>query len=232
MSLELLKSNLSKLSASDAKFASSMIAQHEKKGKLSPAQWSWVAKLNERAANPKPAAEKVQIGNMAGIMNLFHTAAKHLKSPAINLQTPEGLPVHIYVAGPKSKTPGYVQITDGSGWGGVWYGRVSPTGEWEKSARENAQKGMASVQALLVCLSANPAATAAEYGQLTGRCCFCNHKLTAGESTEVGYGPDCADHYGLPWGKKTPFKAQTKAIPAPTPVETPAVKSPASFWAA
>ena len=41
---------------------------------------------------------------------------------------------------------------------------------------------------------------AAQLGHLTGRCVFCSRKLTDDRSTEVGYGPICADREGLPWG--------------------------------
>ncbi len=41
---------------------------------------------------------------------------------------------------------------------------------------------------------------AAAFGHTNHRCCFCARKLSRGESTAVGYGPDCADKYGLPWG--------------------------------
>lgn len=41
---------------------------------------------------------------------------------------------------------------------------------------------------------------AARLGHLTGRCVFCSRKLTDDRSTEVGYGPICADREGLPWG--------------------------------
>jgi len=34
----------------------------------------------------------------------------------------------------------------------------------------------------------------------TGNCCFCRRELTDKRSTEVGYGPICADHFSLPWG--------------------------------
>lgn len=41
---------------------------------------------------------------------------------------------------------------------------------------------------------------AAQFGQLYGVCVFCGRALTDERSIEVGYGPDCADHHGLPWG--------------------------------
>ena len=44
---------------------------------------------------------------------------------------------------------------------------------------------------------------AAEFGHTTGHCVFCCRELTDGRSTEVGYGPVCADKNGLPWGTLT-----------------------------
>lgn len=40
------------------------------------------------------------------------------------------------------------------------------------------------------------------YGRNTGNCCFCARELTTGESVAMGYGPICADKYGLPWGEE------------------------------
>jgi hypothetical protein len=48
--------------------------------------------------------------------------------------------------------------------------------------------------------AADPAGEARTYGRLHGRCCFCNRALQDERSTAVGYGPDCADNYGLDWG--------------------------------
>lgn len=41
---------------------------------------------------------------------------------------------------------------------------------------------------------------AAKFGKLYGICCFCSRTLTDERSIGVGYGPVCAEHYGLPWG--------------------------------
>lgn len=37
------------------------------------------------------------------------------------------------------------------------------------------------------------------YGQKTGNCCFCGRKLENHISVYHGYGPICADNFGLPW---------------------------------
>jgi hypothetical protein len=44
---------------------------------------------------------------------------------------------------------------------------------------------------------------ASHYGHASTQCCFCSRSLTKGESTTMGYGPDCANKYGLPWGTLT-----------------------------
>jgi hypothetical protein len=47
---------------------------------------------------------------------------------------------------------------------------------------------------------ADPIRHAKAYGTETGACCFCARELSTAESVGVGYGPICADKYGLPWG--------------------------------
>jgi hypothetical protein len=54
---------------------------------------------------------------------------------------------------------------------------------------------------VLTKLAKDPVGFAGSYGAATGRCCFCNKPLKTEESTAVGYGPVCADRFGLPWGK-------------------------------
>lgn len=41
---------------------------------------------------------------------------------------------------------------------------------------------------------------AAQFGHLYHRCVFCSRPLAKDESEAVGYGPDCAEKRGLPWG--------------------------------
>ncbi len=53
----------------------------------------------------------------------------------------------------------------------------------------------------LVRLAANPVEYAAMFGLGTGSCCFCRKELSTPESLSVGYGPVCADHWGLPGGQ-------------------------------
>lgn len=41
---------------------------------------------------------------------------------------------------------------------------------------------------------------AAQFGHMFHRCVFCSRPLAKDESEAVGYGPDCAEKRGLPWG--------------------------------
>jgi len=142
---------------------------------------------------PLPFTPKL---NAAAILNLFTTAAVHLKYPKIRLQTASGQPVVVYRAGARSMYNGQVQVTDGGHFGcGKYFGRIDLEGNFHGTREVTPE-----LVSLLTQLSEDPAGVAARYGKLTGNCCFCGLKLSDKRSTDVGYGPICADHYGLAWG--------------------------------
>jgi hypothetical protein len=134
--------------------------------------------------------------NVSGVFALFETAIAHsLKYPKIRLQTSNGQNVVLSRAGDKSRYTGQIQVTDGRPYGAnVYFGRIDTAGIFHVSTAD------ASVSALLARLSENPADVASEYGRLTGQCCFCGLALKDARSTAVGYGPICADKFGLAWG--------------------------------
>lgn len=47
--------------------------------------------------------------------------------------------------------------------------------------------------------SADPVKTAARSGHLSGRCSFCSRQLDDSRSVQHGYGPVCAEKFGMPW---------------------------------
>lgn len=51
----------------------------------------------------------------------------------------------------------------------------------------------------LLCLAKDPIEYAKLYGDRSGCCMFCGLTLTTAESVGSGYGPVCAENYGLPW---------------------------------
>jgi len=159
-----------------------------------------------KVAPPAPAArEQMQIGEMAGLLQLFDRAAQHLRNPAIVLNVPHTeTTLRITRAGQSAAVPGSLNVLDNTQVSPRtgrrrWYGRVTRAGVFEMAP--NATPLMA---VRLHDLAADPVRVAAEHGRLTGNCCFCNRSLEDERSTAVGYGPVCAGHYGLPWGDRAP----------------------------
>lgn len=211
-----LREKLGNLSADDATFARSLIAGFEKYGSATPKQAVWLDRMLAKA-NGQPDTQTAAVGDLASVYAMFETAKAHLKHPAIVLGYAAG-ELKISVAGERSRTPGALQVKDDAT--GTWFGRVHQNGTFEQSRRDPPP---ASVVDVLRTFAADPVATAAAHGHLTGKCCFCNRKLTDERSTAVGYGKTCADHFGQPWGAKAVklpvgVKAVTWVPEAPAPV--------------
>lgn len=202
-SVKILTEGVSLLPKGDQTFAHSLLQQLTKKGTLSEKQWAWV----ERFANdvecvgvPDFTKEEVHVGEFGGVIALFTKAKQYLKFPKIALQLANGHKVQLALAGNGSKAPGTVTVTDGAPYGqSKWYGRVTKDGLWEPTKTADAIKN--DLTSILAQLAHDPAGTAAAYGKLSGACCFCMSKLTDPKSTAVGYGPQCAKQWGLPWGE-------------------------------
>lgn len=191
-----LQAALPKLGQKDKEFAADLISYFTKKKTLSARQEPWVGKLIERANTPKPEVQKVAVGSFAGVVALFNKSKEKLKFPKIVLQV-QGLPVILSQAGPKSKAPGSINVMgEGQYPNRPWYGRVSAEGEWSPSFSMTPEFQNA-LQELLIKFGQNPARVAKEYGKLTGNCCFCNAKLENEKSVAAGFGPICAENYGL-----------------------------------
>jgi hypothetical protein len=129
------------------------------------------------------------------IVALFDHAAAHLKRPAVELEM-DGEPLKLSRCGDTSSYPGCVHISDGGPFGkSRYYGRIDRDGSM------TAGRDMTpSIQSLIEHFAVDPIGAAADFGHKTGRCCFCGQKLKDNRSTAVGYGPVCADRYGLAWG--------------------------------
>lgn len=200
--IETLAKNLEKLGPKDQAFAFSLLTAHKRcaqKGwNFSPKQAHWCAVLAERATSPKAAPAPVaQLGDMAGLLEIFEKAAEKLKRPAIVVATPVGA-VKLSLAGAKAKFPGTINVAEDAPFGeGKFFGRITKAG-----ALTPGFKGCpVELVEFLTAFAQEPAKMAAKHGHTTGACCFCSKKLTDPKSLAVGYGPTCADHYGLPWGE-------------------------------
>lgn len=150
-----------------------------------------------------PKRGPVDLGDMTPMLALFKRAGSSLKHPKINLTVPGVGPIVVTVAGDRAAKPGTVNIASpGSFEQNTWYGRIGLDGQYTPSRQ--APKGL---EAALLAFAADPAKMAAEHGHRTGQCCFCNRPLNDARSTDVGYGPICADKWALPWGPKNALAA-------------------------
>jgi hypothetical protein len=188
-----LKAALPSLSARDADFAASLLAQAARKG-LSDKQMVWVRKL------ATPAAPAVQGADLSPIHALFDRAfSTGAKRPTIRFATADDVAFRLTVAGSQSCKPGAINVTSAEASdteGRTWFGRILKSGQFEGTRK--ASIDAAPVRAALECFAADPAGQAAAYGQRTGDCCFCSKTLTDARSVKVGYGPHCARKFGLP----------------------------------
>jgi hypothetical protein len=186
----------------DKAFVESLLKAHATKG-LTLKQSFWFGKMaGKHGGKPQEEAAPVPapiVGQFEGVYTLFAKAKEHLKFPKINLKLADGSSVVLSMAGPKSKKPGVINVTNGGKFkapGSKWYGRVNTDGSMETPGSHAPE--FEEVKAVLKSLAAEPAKVAAEHGKLSGHCCFCNHKLTdKDKSTAVGYGPTCAKNFGL-----------------------------------
>ncbi len=123
----------------------------------------------------------------AQLFTLFNKAAEHLRYPAIHMTTKHGDKIRIYRA-----TKGYIAIKVDGGYIG-------------KLVSADAQIILYSAKELLDeidTLMSNPISESALQGREYGRCCFCNRELDNEGSIQHGYGPICAEKWGLPWSDK------------------------------
>lgn len=181
-------------------FAQSLVESFHKYGRWTDGQRPWAHKLAydqqdksqreaARASQPKAVGPKLErLGDM------LYTAATQLKHPRIVAEI-DGNEIRVNIAGPNARVPGSLNVTDNGGFeNGQWFGRIVD-GEFQPS--RNCPDW---VLPALVAFNERPEEIARLYGQKYGRCCFCSRELITTESVEAGYGPICADHYGLPWG--------------------------------
>lgn len=196
--VEALRVNMLDVPEKDRGFAKSLLESFDRYGHLTDKQMYWVEKLNNRAIGvEKPPVMKTEnVGSFQPVMDLFNKAKQHLKYPKIKLDT-GSQEVQLSVAGPNSKAPGTVNVTDGQPFGmNKWFGRVTPEGVWEQNPHFTEMQ-LQPVRRLLQALATDPAETARKYALLTGNCAFCGAKLTDPKSTAVGFGRTCASHFGL-----------------------------------
>ena len=188
----------------DRKFANDLVQRFDTNA-LTLGMVPWVGRLAQKIKQPVGALPPVR-----GVVELLDKAkAAGLKRPKLWLQLPDGTPVRVTVAGEKSSTPGHLTLTDGESFGSNrFFGKIAPDGVLTLGGDGyDVQKPLVE---LLKRLASDPAHVAAEFGHLTGHCCFCSLPLTDERSVMVGYGQTCAEKYGLDWGARPVEKTAAK----------------------
>jgi hypothetical protein len=187
MNIQTLEANLSNLSIKDRDFAESLINGFKRYGSLSAKQTYWVLKLAEKATAPVTEREVVDLVRIGGLFSKALSAG--LKAPKIKIAG-----VTLSPAKATSANIGATYVKQGT----EYLGKITADGRWYPVASENAAQAFEKVKAF----ACDPAKAAAAHGHATGNCCFCSRELTDAGSIEVGYGPVCADRFGLPHNPK------------------------------
>ena len=132
--------------------------------------------------------------DFSSIVKMMHAAKEHIQYPKIRLETLNGSPIVLHVAGDKSKYRGQIMITDGGRYGdNTYYGRIDLSGTLQPSSSTWTKE----IRGIIEHLAEDPEASLTQYGQMTGSCACCGRTLTNPASIERGIGPICAGRFGL-----------------------------------
>lgn len=138
-----------------------------------------------------PATE-VPLPNLRALVDRARSSG--LAQPRIRTQGLE-----LYVTGRMSRYPGSLYVVNGRKRGsGAFWGWIDQQGVWHK--RNNPPQP---IEARLVGYNEDVERLINDcvaYAKRTGACSFCGSELTDARSVQVGYGPICAQRYGLSWG--------------------------------
>jgi len=191
-------------------FVVSLIRQYESKGNLSSKQWEWVEKIVAEEAERTAVREKAKkereereakqavtftFNGYEPVEEMMTLAADTLKKPKWSLKTRKGNTVTLHY----NRKDESVEVGHGG-----FYG-VIKDGVYTTNALIM-ERG--DVIPMMEDFKADPSGFAAYQGHLTGHCCFCARKLTDERSTTHGYGPICANRYGLVWNMENAKEIQ------------------------
>ena len=190
------------LNSNNGDFAASLLDQVKKRGDLSPKQlqavYNSIAREEDWAKQREQKATQTQI-DMSDLLNRFALALKAgIKRPKVN--TGDLLfslaPAHGHNAGCV-----YVKGEKDAYGDRPYLGKITPEGKFfaGRGVEDEVKQRIAEVGSDVV-------GSAKAHGAQHNNCCFCSRDLTTDESVSNGYGPICADRYGLPWVVREEFK--------------------------
>lgn len=139
-------------------------------------------------------------GDFKAIWVMFRLAGEHIKRPKIRLLTKGDVFLQLsFIQDPRETTPSYIKLFTG-GWAGhgqrVFIGRIQDNQiipHFSGAITED-------IENTLQDFALDPAAVAKASALKLKACSFCGSRLSDDESKKRGYGPVCAENYGLAWG--------------------------------
>lgn len=195
------------LSQRDREFAHGLVSQWDKYGRLSDKQTPWVFTLLERAENatttgsmqPKKA-EHAGINLSASPVKLFEifdkAKANDIQSPVIRFMAGDDqLRMNLSKDGKLLHIVTQEQNDEGRR---NWLAAIDREGVLRLTTkRKIPEKLVETVHSF----ATNPSQAGKATGQRMKWCCFCARPLVTTDSLYYGYGPICAEKWGLEWGE-------------------------------
>lgn len=200
--------HLSLFHPKEQEFARNLLSYLTESSTLSVAQWFHMERLaNQIKVLTDPSQQMTVEGNFNGTLVMLRIAGEKLKRPLIRLLSDpeEGRPQGYFFTlkfRPERPSDGVTIVV--GGWSG--HGQAYVAG-WIRDGRfqPHARNGGAPRPVLdkIQEFSKDPAQVMKASAAALGVCGFCLQTLSDPESKARGYGPICAENYGLPWGKVT-----------------------------
>jgi hypothetical protein len=126
-----------------------------------------------------------KVDQYAEIFEMLLLARKTLKYPSIRFTTEEGIKVALSLA-----TKGYIAVK----LDGEYQGKIPNKDSDLIFYPKNEEKLKKEIEVF----ASFPKYQTVLHGQRTGTCCFCGRPLVEKASVYYGYGPICAENFGLP----------------------------------
>lgn len=188
--VDILAEGIHKLPERDREFASSLVNAHRRFGAVTNKQRQWIETLASRVQ----LADLDRSVPLTEIQRLFAVATENgMKRPAIVFNH-NGQRYRLSKAPNNGRNAGHLYVKAPE-----YLGKIAPNGSFSWSPDLAPDEVIRTLTALRA-FAKDPVGIAKDYARETGCCSFCAQTLTDKRSVAAGYGPICADHYGLPWG--------------------------------